>query len=199
MLSFNNAARVDNKCTTNCTLAGRAHNDSDVHNHLAPCCSNGRSILDNRKLVRLHCMLWHGDATGRTSNWRYQSRSPVQSTTVPLSPGDPCPVSLYRPICVQNSQFLDTQRRNKFKTAQKKMGALYFFRGKTNFKQRSKNLHLWQLKALESANLNTFEVDFYRAMLCMRGTSHGPVSVSVCVCLSQVGVLLKQLNIGSHK
>jgi len=25
---------------------------------------------------------------------------------------------------------------------------------------------------------------FYRAMLCMRGTSHGPVSVCVCVCLS---------------
>ena len=24
---------------------------------------------------------------------------------------------------------------------------------------------------------------FYRAMLCIRGTSHGPVSVSVCVCL----------------
>ena len=45
----------------------------------------------------------------------------------------------------------------------------------------------------------------YRAMLCIRGTSHGPVSVclsvsvSVSVCLSQVGVLLKQLNIGSHK
>jgi len=47
---------------------------------------------------------------------------------------------------------------------------------------------------------------FYRAMLCMRGTSDGPVSVclSVCVCvsslcLSQVGVLLKRLNVGSHK
>jgi len=25
---------------------------------------------------------------------------------------------------------------------------------------------------------------FYRAMLCIRGTSHGPVSVSVSVCLS---------------
>jgi len=37
-------------------------------------------------------------------------------------------------------------------------------------------------------------VRFYRAMLCIRGTSHGPVSVSVCVCLSQVGVLLKRLN-----
>ena len=31
---------------------------------------------------------------------------------------------------------------------------------------------------------------FYRTMLCIRGTSHGPVSV----CLSQVGVLLKRLN-----
>ena len=39
--------------------------------------------------------------------------------------------------------------------------------------------------------------DFYRAMLCIRGTSHGPVSVSVC--LSQVGVLLKLLNIESRK
>jgi len=38
-------------------------------------------------------------------------------------------------------------------------------------------------------------------MLCIRGTSYGPVSVSVClsVCLSQVGVLLKRLNGGSHK
>ena len=44
-------------------------------------------------------------------------------------------------------------------------------------------------------------IRFYRAMLCIRGTSHGPVSVclSVCLCLSQVGVLLKRLNVGSHK
>jgi len=39
------------------------------------------------------------------------------------------------------------------------------------------------------------EVSFYRAMLCIRGTSRGSVSV----CLSQVGVLLKRLNVGSHK
>ena len=31
-------------------------------------------------------------------------------------------------------------------------------------------------------------------MLCIRGTSHGPVSVSVSVCLSEVGVILKRLN-----
>ena len=37
--------------------------------------------------------------------------------------------------------------------------------------------------------------DFYRAMLCIRGTSHGPVSV--CPCLSEVGVLLKRQNV--HK
>jgi len=42
-------------------------------------------------------------------------------------------------------------------------------------------------------------LSFYRAMLCIRGTSHGPVSVRVCVCLSQVGVLLKRLNVGSRK
>jgi len=52
---------------------------------------------------------------------------------------------------------------------------------------------------------NQFLLNFYRAMLCIRGTSHGPVSVClsvsvcVCVCLSQVGVLLKRLNIGSNK
>jgi len=34
-----------------------------------------------------------------------------------------------------------------------------------------------------------------------RYTSHGPVSARLClsVCLSQVGVLLKRLNVGSHK
>ena len=34
-------------------------------------------------------------------------------------------------------------------------------------------------------------------MLCIGGTSHGPVSVSVR--LSQVGLRLKWLNVGSHK
>jgi len=36
-------------------------------------------------------------------------------------------------------------------------------------------------------------------MLCIRGTSHGPVSVRLSVRPSQVGVLLKLLNVGSHK
>jgi len=42
---------------------------------------------------------------------------------------------------------------------------------------------------------------FYRAMLCTRGANQGPVSVRVCLCLclSQVGVLLKRLNRGSNK
>jgi len=40
-------------------------------------------------------------------------------------------------------------------------------------------------------------IDIYRAMLCIRGTSHS--SVYVCLCLSQVGDLLKRLNIGSHE
>ena len=35
---------------------------------------------------------------------------------------------------------------------------------------------------------------FYRAMLCIRGTSHGPVSVRPSVCPSQVGVLSKRMN-----
>jgi len=40
---------------------------------------------------------------------------------------------------------------------------------------------------------------FYRAMLCTRDTCHGLVSVCLSLCLSQVGVLLKWLNVGSHK
>ena len=46
---------------------------------------------------------------------------------------------------------------------------------------------------------------FYRAMLCIRGTSHSPVRPSVRPSVrlsgrpSQVGVLLKRLNVGSHK
>jgi len=35
---------------------------------------------------------------------------------------------------------------------------------------------------------------FYCAMLCVRGTSLGPVSVCLSVCLSQVGVLSKGMN-----
>jgi len=46
------------------------------------------------------------------------------------------------------------------------------------------------------SNLKTSqESDFYRAMLCIRGTSHGPVSVCVRVRLSQVDVLLKRQNV----
>jgi len=49
----------------------------------------------------------------------------------------------------------------------------------------------------------TAAIAFYRAMLCIRGTSHGPVSVCLSVrpsvCPSQVGVLLKRLNVGSRK
>jgi len=37
---------------------------------------------------------------------------------------------------------------------------------------------------------------FYHAMICMRGICYGPC---LSVCLSQVGVLLKRLNVGSHK
>jgi len=40
---------------------------------------------------------------------------------------------------------------------------------------------------------------FYRAMLCISGTNHGPVSVCPSVRPSQVGVLLKWLNVKSHK
>jgi len=55
----------------------------------------------------------------------------------------------------------------------------------------------WTYQQAESKKHNC--AIFYRAMLCMRGTSHGPVSVCPSVCQSQVGVLLKRLNVGSHK
>jgi len=44
-------------------------------------------------------------------------------------------------------------------------------------------------------NISMNDIHFYRAMLCIRGTSHGPVSV----CLSQAGVLLKRQNVESHR
>ena len=58
-----------------------------------------------------------------------------------------------------------------------------------------------------SINVVAFLLAFYyRAMLCIRGTSHGPayvssvcVCLSVSVCLSQADVLLKRQNAGSHK
>ena len=59
---------------------------------------------------------------------------------------------------------------------------------KTDKKQDTK------LLATISPNLT----DFYRAMLCIRGTSHGPVSVRLSVRPSQLGVLLRRLNVGSH-
>ena len=40
------------------------------------------------------------------------------------------------------------------------------------------------LKPSFSANPSHRSLRFYRAMLCIRGTSHGPVSVSVRLCLS---------------
>jgi len=47
-------------------------------------------------------------------------------------------------------------------------------------------------------NVSNFS-SFYRAMLCIRGICYGPVSVCLSVCPSQVGVLLKRLNIESYK
>ena len=41
---------------------------------------------------------------------------------------------------------------------------------------------------------DTFPSSFYCASCALHGICHGPVSVSVSVCPSQVGVLLKQLN-----
>ena len=53
----------------------------------------------------------------------------------------------------------------------------------------------WSHKKCPAKSRFSGKTSFYRAMLCIRGTSHGPMSV----CLSQVGVLLKRQNVGSHK
>ena len=68
------------------------------------------------------------------------------------------------------------------------------------YEDRLQKLGLWTLEERRNRAdlIKVFKMahGFYRAMLCIRGTSHGPVSVclsvsvSVCVCLSQVGVLL---------
>jgi len=64
-------------------------------------------------------------------------------------------------------------------------------------------LTMWQSFSVMDLFAGSMHGNFYRAMVCIRGTSHGPVSVrpSVClsVCPSQVSVLLKRLNVGSHK
>ena len=70
--------------------------------------------------------------------------------------------------------------------------------------ERGADLHTAQLMPLPLAVccFSEIQIGFYRAMLCIRafrGTSHGPVSVRPSVCPSQVGVLLKWLNIVSHK
>ena len=68
--------------------------------------------------------------------------------------------------------------------------------------------HIWNslphiITVYLDVTANTFKMKFktfyYRVMLCIRGTSHGPVSVCLSVRPSQVGVLLKWLNVGSHK
>ena len=56
---------------------------------------------------------------------------------------------------------------------------------------------------LSFGTFKKFPQRFYRAILCVRGICYGPVSVCpfvrLSVCLSQVGVLLKRLNVGLHK
>jgi len=53
--------------------------------------------------------------------------------------------------------------------------------------ERGADLHMAQLMPLPLTTVSCFskiQIGFYRAMLCIPGTSHGPVSVCVCVCLS---------------
>jgi len=52
--------------------------------------------------------------------------------------------------------------------------------------ERGADLHMAQLMPLPLtvSCFSKIQIGFYRAMLCIRGTSHGPVSVSVSVSLS---------------
>jgi len=52
--------------------------------------------------------------------------------------------------------------------------------------ERGADLHIAQLMPLPLtvSCSSKIQIGFYRAMLCIRGTSHGPLSVSVSVCLS---------------
>ena len=59
-------------------------------------------------------------------------------------------------------------------------------------------INVWNDMPADTVDFTSL-ANFYRAMLCIRGTSHGPVSVCLSVRPSQVGVLLKRLNVGSHK
>ena len=56
--------------------------------------------------------------------------------------------------------------------------------------EQGADLHMAQLMPLPLtvSCLSKIQICFYRAMLCIRGTSHGPVSVclSVCVCHNPV-------------
>ena len=58
---------------------------------------------------------------------------------------------------------------------------------------------MWVLN--DSVMSNVINIHFYRASYALRGIrmSWSCVCVSVCVCLSQVEVLLKRLNIGTRK
>ena len=58
-----------------------------------------------------------------------------------------------------------------------------------------------KVKVMDQDGPTSIEDSFYRASSSSRGICHGRVSVclSVCVCLSQVGVLLKWLNVGTRK
>ena len=61
-------------------------------------------------------------------------------------------------------------------------------------------LNMCEMTHLHSTVYGTVYMQgFYSAMLRIRGTSHGPVSVRLSVRPSQVGVLLKRLNAGSNK
>ena len=52
--------------------------------------------------------------------------------------------------------------------------------------ERGADLHMAQLIPLQLtvSCFSKIQIGFYRAMLCIRGTSHGPVSVRLSVCLS---------------
>jgi len=75
----------------------------------------------------------------------------------------------------------------------------YLHELRTHLVQRGYSVRQLQLGSVQFICCEQVLRLHYRAMLCIRGTSHGPVSVCLSVCLSHVGVLIKRLNVGSDK
>ena len=110
----------------------------------------------------------------------------------------------YQPDPQQQTRLTLLQRSNGTETGGQTDGRTpYRYIDSGSVRKEKPNYNVPQKLKLRTQRLskeaNYKTQNFYRAMLCIRGTSHGPVSVRPSVRPSQVSVLLKRLNVGSHK